>query len=143
MSLTKINGNNIAQSTAAIISSLKFLNSSGNAVLALPSGTSDQRPEGVDDGTVRYNSDLLAAEIYRPSAPGQGSNWFPLAGGGPSIGEDSIIRTNANTIDENLTVGPTGTQTGAEFTNGMTAGPVTISSGFTVTVQNGASWSVR
>ena len=143
MSLTKINGNNIAQSTAAIISSLKFLNSSGNAVFALPSGTSDQRPETADDGTVRYNSDLLAAEIYRPAAPGQASNWFPLAGGGPSIGEDSIIRTNANTIDENLTVGPTGTQTGTEYTNGMTAGPVTISTGFTVTIQNGASWSVR
>lgn len=143
MALTKINGNNIAQSTAAIISSLKFLNTAGNAVLALPAGTTNQRPTGVDDGTVRYNTDLLAAEIYRPTAPGQSSNWFPLAGGGPAIGEDSIIRTNANYINENLTVGPTGTQTGDEYTNGMTAGPVTIQSGYTVTIQNGAAWSIR
>ena len=143
MALTKITGSNIAQSTAAIISSLKFLNSSGNAVLELPVGTTAQRPEGVGDGTVRYNSDLLAAEIYRPSAPGQQSNWFPLAGGGPSIGEDSIIRTNSNSINENLTVGPTGTQQGVEYTNGMTAGPVTINNGYTVTIQNGAAWSIR
>ena len=143
MALTKINGNNIAQSTAAIISSLKFLNTSGNAVLALPTGTTAQRPEGVDDGTLRYNVDVLAAEIYRPAAPGQASDWFPLAGGGPSIGEDSIIRTNSNSISENLTVGPTGTQTGVQYTNGMTAGPVTINNGYTVTIQNGAAWSIR
>jgi len=53
-------------------------------------------------------------------------------GGGPSLGTSSIIRTNATTISENITI-PTGT-------NGMTAGPITIASGYTITV-NGA-WSV-
>lgn len=50
----------------------------------------------------------------------------------PALGTNAIIRTNATTISENITI-PAGT-------NGMTAGPVTIASGFTVTV-NG-DWSV-
>jgi len=50
----------------------------------------------------------------------------------PFLGTNSIIRTNSTTINENITI-PSGT-------NGMTAGPVTIASGRTVTV-NG-DWSV-
>ncbi len=46
--------------------------------------------------------------------------------GGPSLGTNSIIRTNADTISENITI-PAGT-------NGMSAGPVTIADGFTLTV---------
>lgn len=53
-------------------------------------------------------------------------------GGGPSLGSNSIIRTNASTISENITI-PAGT-------NGMTAGPITIANGYTVTV-NG-DWAV-
>jgi hypothetical protein len=44
------------------------------------------------------------------------------------------IAYNSNTIGENLTV-TTGN-------NGLSAGPVTISSGFTVTVQSGAAWVI-
>lgn len=143
MAITKIKGSNIAQSTDATITALRFLNTSGNAVLQFPVGTTAQRPAGATDGTVRFNIDINAAEIRRPSAPGQSSDWFPLSGGGPSIGEKSVIRTNANTIDEDLTVGPTGTQSGPEYANGMSAGPITIASGNTITIQNGASWSIR
>tara|TARA_B100002019_G_C21210296_1_gene569026 strand:+ start:832 stop:1266 length:435 start_codon:yes stop_codon:yes gene_type:complete len=144
MALTQINGRNISQATNATISALQFLNTNGNAVLQLPVGTTAQRPTGIGEGTVRFNTTELAAEIYRQTAPGSGTNdWFPLAGGGPAIGDNSIIRTNANTINEDLTVGPTGTQTGAEFANGMSAGPITIATGRTVTVQSGAAWSVR
>ena len=62
-----------------------------------------------------------------------------MSGGGPALGDDSIIRTNANTISENITVGPTA---GGEFANGMSAGPIEISSGYTVTVESGGSWSI-
>ena len=54
------------------------------------------------------------------------------AGGGPSLGTASIIRTNAQTISENITIGST--------TNGMSAGPITIADTYTVTV-NG-NWSI-
>ena len=49
-----------------------------------------------------------------------------VALGGPSLGTASIIRTNANTISENITI--------PANTNGMTAGPVTIADGYTVTL---------
>jgi len=50
----------------------------------------------------------------------------------PWLGTNSIIRTNANNIAENITVD--------SATNGMSAGPIQIDSGFTVTV-NG-EWSI-
>jgi len=52
--------------------------------------------------------------------------------GGPSLGASSVIRTNAQTISENITIPST--------TNGVSAGPITIADGYTVTV-NG-NWSV-
>ena len=55
-----------------------------------------------------------------------------VALGGPSLGTASIIRTNAQTISENITIGAT--------TNGMSAGPITIADTYTVTV-NG-NWSI-
>jgi hypothetical protein len=50
----------------------------------------------------------------------------------PTLGTNAVIRTNSNTINETITI-PAGT-------NGMSAGPITIASGQTVTV-NG-DWSV-
>ena len=52
--------------------------------------------------------------------------------GGPSLGTSSVIRTNAQTISEDITI--------ASTSNGMSAGPITIADGYTVTV-NG-NWSV-
>lgn len=50
----------------------------------------------------------------------------------PGLGTNAIIRTNTTTINEDITI-PAGT-------NGMSAGPITIASGRTITV-NG-DWSV-
>ena len=55
-----------------------------------------------------------------------------VALGGPSIGAASIIRTNANTINENLTI--------PANTNGMSAGPITIANGKTVIIAG--TWSI-
>ena len=52
--------------------------------------------------------------------------------GGPSLGTSSVIRTNAQTISEDITI--------PSSSNGMSAGPITIADGYTVTV-NG-NWSV-
>ena len=50
----------------------------------------------------------------------------------PSLGTASIIRTNANTISENITI--------PANTNGMSAGPITIADGNTI-ILNG-TWSI-
>ena len=52
--------------------------------------------------------------------------------GGPSLGTSSVIRTNAQTISENITI--------PSSSNGMSAGPITIADGYTVTVSG--NWSV-
>ena len=52
--------------------------------------------------------------------------------GGPSLGTSSVIRTNAQTISENITIPST--------SNGMSAGPITIANTYTVTV-NG-NWTI-
>ena len=140
MATTRISGNQIANTTNAIINTLSFLND--NSVFRLPSGTQSQRPTGVSVGTLRFNTTIDQAELYKADDGTGSAGWTPVAGGGPSIGTDSIVRTNNNVIAENLTVGPSANN-GAEFTNGMSAGPITINSGFTVTVESGASWSVR
>lgn len=140
MAISRISGNQISTSTEAIISTLSFLNAT--SVLRVPAGTTAQRPTGVSVGTLRFNTDLDAAEIYKADNGTGSAGWAPISGGGPSLGQDSIVRTNANTISENLTVGPTAGG-GAEYANGMSAGPITIANGFTITIENGASWSVR
>ena len=55
-------------------------------------------------------------------------------GGGPSLGTSHIIRTNAKTISEYITFA--GTE------NGTTAGPVSVSDGYTVTVASGSTWTI-
>jgi hypothetical protein len=139
MAITKISGNQIADSTAAIITTLSFLNQT--SVFRLPAGTQANRPTGVSVGTLRFNTDIDAAEIYKADNGTGSAGWASVAGGGPSLGDDSIIRTNNDTISENITVGPTANGDD-KFTNGMSAGPIEIANGYTVTVESGASWSI-
>ena len=48
-----------------------------------------------------------------------------VALGGPSLGTSSVMRTNANSISENITI-PSGT-------NAMSVGPMTLAVGNTIT----------
>ena len=65
----------------------------------------------------------------------------PSGGGGPGLdgggtGEESVIRTNKNQISGSVSLTiPSGT-------NGMSAGPVTITSGSSVTVSSGAQYHI-
>ena len=54
--------------------------------------------------------------------------------GGPSLGTNSIVRTNAKTISENITFA--GTE------NGMTIGPITVANTYSVTVTSGSTWTI-
>ena len=137
MAISRISGNQISTATEAIITTLSFLNT--NSVLRMPAGTTAQRPTGVSPGTLRFNTDNDAAEIYKADDGTGSAGWAAVSGGGPELGDKSVIRTNATTISENLSVGPSA---GTEYANGMSAGPITIANGFTVTIESGGSWSV-
>lgn len=137
MSVTRISGNQISTATEAIITTLSFLNT--NSKLVLPRGDTSQRPTGVVAGTIRFNTTLDSAEIY-VSDTGQGSaGWTDVGGGGPSVGNNSVIRTNPAYIDTTCSIGPAN---GDEFQNGFTKGPVTINNGVTVTVETNGVWEI-
>ena len=134
---TKIIGTQIDQATRAIMTALSVteqinlpsLNQTAVNALGTPAY-----------GTLVYNSTEDAAQMWKADSGGA-PGWASVGGGGPSIGENSIIRTNGPTIGENLSVGPTA-NAGAEFTNGFSAGPITIANGYTVTIENGATWNI-
>lgn len=135
---TKIIGNQIDAVTRAIVTALSVTEQ-----INLPSLNQTQiNALGTPAfGTVVYNSSEDEAQIYKQDANSGNPGWDSVGGGGPSVGENSIIRTNGTTISENLTIGPTANG-GAEFTNGFSAAPITIANGFTVTIENGATWTL-
>ena len=135
---TKIIGNQIDASTRAIMEALQVteqinlpaLNQAAVNALGTPAY-----------GTLVYNTTEDMAQIYKADAAQGVPGWDDVGGGGPSVGEDSIIRTNGTTIGETLTVGPSANG-GVEFSNGFSAGPINIANGNTVTVENGAQWFI-
>ena len=135
---TKIIGNQIDATTRAIMEALQVteqinlpaLNQSQVNALGTPAY-----------GTLVYNTTEDMAQIYKADAAQGVPGWDDVGGGGPSVGEDSIIRTNGTTIGETLTVGPSANG-GVEFTNGFSAGPIQVANGNTVTVENGAQWFI-
>jgi len=62
------------------------------------------------------------------------SNWVNGEGSGSGNAASDSIQLNFNTISENYTF-----ETGY---NGVSAGPITIADGFTVTVPDGSAWSI-
>ena len=93
-------------------------------------GTSELKDGSVTTAKVVDNA-VTTAKITDGSVTAAKIN-SAVALGGPSLGTASIIRTNANTISENITI--------PANTNGMSAGPITIADGYTVTL-NG-TWSI-
>jgi hypothetical protein len=73
---------------------------------------------------------------YFLKTQGTGANpaWAEVTGGGPSLGTDSVIRTNAKTIAENITFA--GTE------NGSSVGPISITGSYVVTVTSGSTWTI-
>ena len=103
-----------------------------NASAALPTGTTAQRDGTPVLGYLRYNTSTNGFEGYTATG------WGSVGGGGSGqmLGNAAVkaINYNSQTIGENLTV--------ASGTNAMSAGPITISNGFAVTVSDGCVWSI-
>lgn len=101
--------------------------STGSALL--PAGTDAQRDGAPAVGAIRFSSTQFGWEGWN------GTNWVSI-GGGQMLGQALVkgIFYNNQTIAENLTI--------ASGTNGLSAGPITVDNGVTVTVSNGSTWSV-
>lgn len=92
--------------------------------LDLPSGTTAQRGSP-SQGSVRYNTDDAGFEGYN------GAEWAPIGGGSSTT--DGIWQ-HANTISADYEI--------LSGNNGLSAAPVTVASGVTVTVPSGSVWTL-
>jgi hypothetical protein len=101
---------------------------SGTGVLDLPVGTTAQRPGSPTSGMIRFNTDLTQFEGYN------GSAWSSVGGGATGGGADTVFLENSNTVTTSYTL--------TTNKNAVSAGPVTINAGATVTVPSGASWVI-
>jgi len=96
--------------------------------LELPDGTTGERPGSPVNGMIRYNTTLTQFEGYKAG------NWGAIGGGATGGGSDDVFYENGQTVTTNYTL--------TASKNAMSAGPITINSGATVTVPSGASWVV-
>ena len=136
---TKIIGNQIDAVTRAVITALQVTEQVNLPTL---NQTQIDALGTVPLGTIVFNTTDGIFQGYLPDVGGPGTpGWDDVGGGGPSVGEDSIIRTNGTTISENITIGPSANG-GVEYSNGFSAAPITITNGFTVTIENGATWTL-
>ena len=101
---------------------------SGTGTLDLPVGTTAQRPGTPNNGMIRYNSTLSRYEGY------SGSAWSQIGGGATGGGTDQVFYTNDQSVSTDFTL--------SGSLNAMSAGPISIASGVTVTVSSGATWTV-
>jgi hypothetical protein len=100
----------------------------GTGVLDLPVGTTAERPGSPNSGMIRFNTTLTQFEGYN------GTAWSSVGGGATGGGADTVFFENSQTVTTNYTL--------STNKNAVTAGPITINSGVTVTVPSGASWVV-
>ena len=111
------------QSSAGV---LVATNNSG--AFSIPAGTTAQRPASPVNGMIRYNTTLGLVEIYKAGV------WSDVSGRAVGGNMDQIFWLNDVTVTASYTI-PTGK-------NAVTAGPVTINDGVTVTVSDGSVWTV-
>ena len=102
------------------------LDVSATDAIRVAAGTTAERPTGAA-GMIRYNSTLGQFEGY-------GAAWGTIGGGAKGGGSDDIFYENGQTVTTNYTI--------TTNKNAMTAGPVTINAGATVTVPSGSTWVV-
>ena len=121
----------LADSTTA--SGLVYSNNTTGAML-VPVGDTGQQPASPVEGQIRYNTDDDQFEGYS----GSPLAWQPLGGGQPTGGgNDKIFFTNSQNVTVNYTL-----PTAPLAKNSVSAGPITIAAGVTVTIPAGQAWSI-
>ena len=90
----------------------------------MPAGTTAQRTGSPIAGALRFNSTDVSFEGY------DGTEWGSIGGGA----EDGVFYENEQAVSSSYTIVST--------KNAMTAGPITINDGVTVTIETGARWVV-
>lgn len=118
-------GNVTFNSGQTIDGYVSYTTTTGSA--ELPVGTTAQRDTSPAAGMIRYNSTLGQFEGYT-------TTWGAIGGGATGGGSDTWAVEHDNTITTSYTI-----TTGK---NVISAGPLTVNSGATVTVPSGSTWTI-
>ena len=119
-------GASTAANARTNLSAVGFTTTTGSVMIT--AGTTGERDGSPATGYFRFNSTLSKFEGYN------GSAWGSVGGGATGGGSDDIFVENGQTVTTNYTL-----STGK---NALSAGPITINSGITVTVPSGQVWTI-
>jgi hypothetical protein len=104
------------------------IESAGNKSLKVPAGSLALRDTVPAAGFFRFNTDSNQFEGYN------GSAWGAVGGGATGGSGNAAFYENDSVISSSYTI--------STNKNAITAGPITINNGITVTVPNGSTWSI-
>jgi len=119
-----ITGNTTVGGTLVVTGNGSF-NSTG--ALKIPAGTTGQQPTPAT-GMIRFNSSTNLFEGYGASS------WGSLGGGATGGAGNQVFFENDQIVTVNYTIPST--------KNAMSAGPITIDTGISVTISTGANWVI-
>ena len=98
----------------------------GTGAVGLTTGTTAERPGSPDAGMIRYNSETQQFEGYSTA-------WGGFGGASGASG-DQIFYENDQEVTADYTI--------TSGKNAMSAGPIGIATGVTVTIPSGSSWTI-
>jgi hypothetical protein len=99
-----------------------------NGSAIIPASTQANRDASPAAGYFRFNTDLGKFEGHN------GTTWGSVGGGATGGGADDIFMENGQTVTTNYTI--------TTNKNALTAGPITVNSGVTVTIPSGSVWTI-
>lgn len=105
-----------------------LINSTGR--IRIPVGTDAQRPGTPNKGDLRFNDTAQEFEGYN------GTAWGAIGGGGGAAGTagNAVFYENDQQVTNSYTI--------TTNKNALSAGPITINAGVTVTVPTGSVWTI-
>ena len=104
----------------------RLTGSTGSSVI--PYGTSAERDATPVRGYFRFNTTIESAEMWN------GVEWGPVGGGATGGGTDAVFYENDQSVSTNYSI--------TTSRNAMSAGPITVESGVTVTIPSGSIWTI-
>ena len=106
----------------------RVVRTSSTGSATIPASTQANRDASPAAGFFRFNTDLGKFEGY------SGSAWGSVGGGATGGGSDAVFHENDKVVTTNYTIGTN--------KNALTAGPITVNSGVTVTIPSGSAWTI-
>lgn len=119
-------GTGASDSTNAKINLNVITSATGSQVL--PVGTELERDGSPQAGYIRFNSDFNQFEGYN------GTSWGAIGSGAQGGGNNPVFFENDQVVTVSYTI--------TTNKNAMSAGPITIDTGVTVTVPNNSTWTI-